>query len=118
MKQCTEVVQGRAQEQKTCVERLVGDVLSGVVEVLVCVFNVAQKREVRLETIVAERDDFVVDFLGAVVCGAYWEPIFYVRVQGVLYRLPDLGVPIVVICQNFAFSTVGSADVCLASSCR
>jgi hypothetical protein len=81
--------------------------LRGVVEVFVGVFYVAKDRDVGFETIVAQGDYLVVDFLCAVVSGAYWKPVFDVRQQGVLYRLPDFGLSTLGIVRDYSLRIFG-----------
>ena len=114
LEQGAEVVDRTAQEEEACVQRLVRDVLCGVVEIFVGVFDVAQQREVGFEAVAAQRNYLVIDFLGAVVRGAYWKPILYVRQQGVLYRLPDFGRSSFGIVRNYAFRNGGFAAMNLA----
>ena len=113
-----EVVYGGAEEQKSRVQWFVRDVLCGVVEIFVGVFDVAKDWEVWFEAIVAQGDYLVVDFLGAVVRGAYWKPVFDVRQQSVLYRLPDFGRSSFGIVRNYAFRIGGVAAMLVANSCR
>ena len=118
LQECAEVVYGGAEEQKSCVKRLVGDVLCGVVEILVGVFDVAKDWEVGFEAIVAQGDYLVVNLLCTVVRGADWEPVFDVRQQSVLYRLPVFGCSSFGIVRNYAFRIGGVAAILFANSCR
>ncbi len=90
LKQGAKVVQCGAQEQKSCVQGLVGDVLCGVVEIFVGVFDVAEEREIRFEVVVFEGDEFVVNLLCAMVRGANWKPVSLVWQKGNPNRLPEI----------------------------
>ena len=92
LKKSAEVVQGRAEEQKSRVERLVGDILRGVVEVFVGVFYVAYNWEVRLKVAVTDGDELVINLLGAVMRGSDWKPVFFVWHKGNPNRLPEIDV--------------------------
>ena len=78
MQQGAEVVQRAAEKQQTAVERLVLDILCGVVEIFVGIFDVPYCGQIKFEIFVVDGYEFVINLLGAVVRGANWKPIFFV----------------------------------------
>jgi hypothetical protein len=107
LEQGFKVVDCGAQKQESSVQRFVRDVLRGIVEVFVGVFYVAKDWQVGFEAIVAQGHYLVVNLLCAVMGGAYWKPIFDVRQQGVLYRLPDFGLSTLGIVRDYPLRIFG-----------
>ena len=101
--QRAEVVESAAQEQQAAVERLVRDVLRGVVKIFVGIFDMPDDGQIKFEVFVVDGDECIVKFLRSVVRGAYWEPVLYVWQKGNPNRLPVIGILSAGICLNDAF---------------
>ena len=111
MQQGAEVVQRAAEKQQTAVERLVLDILCGVVEIFVGIFDVPYCGQVKFEIFVVDGYEFVINLLGAVVRGADWEPVFFVWQECKPDRLHEVVVLSFGICADILLRcrTVGRA---------
>ena len=88
--QRAEVVDRAAHEKQAAVQRLVGNVLSGVFEIFVGIFYVPQDWQIEFEVSVVDGNKLVVKFLGAIVRGANRKPVADVWQQCRVNRLPEI----------------------------
>ena len=103
------IAHGTAHKKQTAVEGLVLGILSGIFEIFVGIFDVAEQREIRFDAVVVECDELVIDLLCSLMRCADRKPITDIRQESAEDRLPDLDALPLGIDTYFLFSAHGQA---------